>query len=144
MLNRSTPHHRPVPSGRSFMWIECAAHRRMNAISCNQEVATCGHTLARTVAPEECRGDTTPVLREIDQLMSNMNMILADACLRCVVEHALQLAAVNRILWVVIACVEAAQLVPDFLAESVGIDQLIGANRDTLKRLEEAEFCEFP
>lgn len=38
--------------------------------------------------------------------------------------------------------VEAAQFVPDFLAELIGIDQLMGANGDTLERFQEAEFCE--
>ena len=97
----------------------------MNPVGRDQHVATCGHGLLRTVAPDECRGDTMLVLRDIVQLMGCMNMVLANPCPCRLIEHPLELATVNGKLRIVIAGIETTPFAPELLAESVGVDQLI-------------------
>ena len=52
----------------------------MNTVGRDQHIATCGHSFIRTIAPDECRGDTMIVLRDIVQLMGYTNMVLANPC----------------------------------------------------------------
>ena len=59
------------------------------------------------------------------------------------VDHALQPAAMNGELRNVVAGVEAARLAPDLLTETVGIEQLVGADRDRIEPLEQAELGQF-
>ena len=59
------------------------------------------------------------------------------------VDHALQPAAMDRELRNVVAGVEAARLAPDLLAEAVGVEQLVGADRDRVEPLEQAELGQF-
>src|SRR6266545_3439125 len=115
----------------------------MNPIGRDQYVATCGHGLIRTVAPGECRGDTMRVLRHIVKLMGCMNIVRADACPCRRIEHPLQLPTMDGKLRIGIARIETTRFAPEFLAESVGVDQLIGANSDAIERVEETDFCEF-
>src|SRR5262245_31031983 len=83
------------------------------------------------------------VLLERAQLAPGMNVVLADPRQRSFIKRALQLAAVNGKLRVVIARVKTSGLAPENLAESIGIDQLMGANRHTVELGKEAEFCQF-
>src|SRR5215203_3532407 len=115
----------------------------MNPVGRYQHIATCGHGVIRTVAPDKYRGDTTVVLRESVQLMGCTNMVLADPCPCRLIEHLLQLAPVNGKLRIGIARIATTQFAPEILAESVGVDQLIGANRDAIECVKETEFCEF-
>src|SRR6266508_1127891 len=115
----------------------------MNPICRDQHVAPCGHGLLRTVAPNECRGDTMRVLRHIVKLMGCMNIVLADPCPGRLIEHPLQLTTMDGQLRIIIARIETTRFAPEFLAESVGVDQLIGANSDAIERVEETEFCKF-
>src|SRR5215207_2891719 len=106
----------------------------MNPIGCDQHITMCRHRLIRTVTPSEVRSDPMRVLRHIVQLMSGMNSVLADACPCRLIEHRLQLATMDGKLRVVIAGIETTRFVPELLAESVGVDQLRGANSDAIKR----------
>src|SRR5215831_6718567 len=115
----------------------------MNPIGRDQDVATCGHRLLRTVAPGEGRGDSMGVLCHIVQLMGGMNMVRADPCPRRLIEHPLQLPTMDGKLRIIIAGVETTWFAPEFLAEAVGVDQLIGANSDAIKRVQETQLCEF-
>src|SRR5512145_3483224 len=115
----------------------------MNPISRDQHVATCGHGLLRPVAPSEGRGDTMRVLCHIVQLMGSMDMVRTNPCPCCLIEHPLELTTVDGKLRIVIARLETTRFAPEFLAKTVGIDQLRGANSDTIERVKETEFCEF-
>src|SRR5215510_2167107 len=83
------------------------------------------------------------VLRDLVQLMGYTNMVLANPCPCRVIEYPLQLATVNRKLRIVVAGIETTWFAPDLLAESIGVDQLIGANRDAVECVKQTEFCEF-
>src|SRR5262249_22704633 len=115
----------------------------MNAIGRDQPIATCSHGLLRTVAPGEGRGDPMRVLRHLAQLMRGMNMVRTDPGPSCLIEHPLQLATMDGKLRIVITRIEAPRFAPEFLTEAVGVDQLSGANRDAIERLQETEFCQF-
>src|SRR5262245_31692734 len=115
----------------------------MNAIGRDQPIATYSHGLLRTVAPSERRGDPMRVLRHLAQLMRGMNMVRTDPGSSCLIEHPLQLATMDGKLRIIITSLETARFTPEFLAEAVGVDQLRGANRDAIERLQEAEICQF-
>ena len=55
------------------------------------------------------------------------------------VDHGLQSSAMDRELRDVVAGVEAARLAPDLLPEPVGVEQLVGADRDRIEPVEQAE-----
>src|ERR1043165_306933 len=61
---------------------------------------------------------------------------------RRLIDHVLQLAAVNGELRHLEAGVEPTQFAPDFLPEAVEIEQLVGADGDRVEPLEEAELLE--
>src|SRR5215470_15830845 len=115
----------------------------MNAISCDQHVATCGHGLLRTVAPGESRGDTMRVLHHIAKLMGCTNTVHPDSCPGRLIEHPLQLPTMDGKLWIVITRIETTRFAPEFLAESVDVDQLRGTNSDAIERVQETECCKF-
>src|SRR5260370_26623949 len=115
----------------------------MNPIGRDQSIATCAHGPLRTLASGECRCDTTRVLRHITKLMRCMNMIRADSRPCCLMEHTLKLATVNGKLRIVITGIETTRFTPKLLAESIGIDQLSGANCNTIQRFKEPEFSQF-
>src|SRR5215510_949212 len=115
----------------------------MNPIGRNQAIATFGHGLLQTVAPGEGRGDPMRVLRHLAQLMRGMNMVRTDPGPGRLIEHPLQRATMDGKLRIIIACIETTRFAPEFLAEAVGVDQLSGANRDAIERLQETEFCQF-
>jgi hypothetical protein len=75
--------------------------------------------------------------------MGGMNILLTDPCPGRLIEHPLELATVNGKLWIVIARVETPWFAPECLAESVGVNQLRGANSDTIKRVKKTEFRKF-
>src|SRR5439155_25274981 len=59
------------------------------------------------------------------------------------IDHALKPAAMDRELRHVIAGVETAGLAPDLLAEAVGVNELVGADRDRVKPLHQAKLLKF-
>src|SRR5215471_7581 len=109
----------------------------MNPIGRDQDVATAGHRLLRTVTPGEGRGDFMGTLCHLVQLMGGMNMVRADPCPRRLIEHPLQLPTMDGKLRILIAGVATTWFAPKFLAEAVGVDQLSGANSHVIKRLQE-------
>jgi hypothetical protein len=92
----------------------------------DQQVAARAVELVGAVAPDQRRRDAAVVLREPPQPVARMDAVPADPRPRGLVEHALQPAAVDGELRVVVARVEATGLAPDLLAEPVGVDQLSG------------------
>ncbi len=84
------------------------------------------------------------VLTERAEPVAGEDPRLAEPRAHRLIDHALQLAAVDRELRHVEAGVEAARLAPDFLAEAVGIDQLVGADRDRVEPVQQAELSPAP
>ena len=71
-----------------------------------------------------------------------MEAALAEPRARRLIDHALQPAAMDRELRHVEAGVGAAQLAPDLLAEAVDVEQLVGADRDRVEPLQQAELLQ--
>src|SRR6516225_10746996 len=107
----------------------------MNAVGTDQNVAVSGGAV-RAGAVKEIRGDAGFVLAEGAEAMTGMDVPLADAVAHGAVDHALQPAAMDRKLRHVIAGVEPARFTPDLLPEAIGIEQLIGADRDHIEPLQ--------
>ena len=72
-----------------------------------------------------------------------MDAQLAEPRAHCLIDHALQPAAMDGELRDVIAGIEPARLAPDLLAEAVGVKQLVGADRDRVEPLQQAEIGQF-
>src|SRR5437763_1372506 len=72
-----------------------------------------------------------------------MKTVLAEPRARRLIDHVLQLAAMDRELRHIEARIGAAQLAPDLLPEAVQVEQLVGADRDRVEPLEQAELFQF-
>jgi hypothetical protein len=114
----------------------------MDAVRADQHVAACGR-LMRAVAIEEIGGDAAFVLRERTEAAVQMNARLSEPRAHRLVDHALESAAMDGELRDVVAGVESARLAPDLLAEPVGIEQLVSADRDRVQPLQQAEIGQF-
>src|SRR3954469_9261267 len=66
-----------------------------------------------------------------------MEPTLAEPRARCLIDHVLQLAAMDRELRHLEAGVGAALLAPDLLPETVKVEQLAGADRDRVEPLQQ-------
>ena len=75
--------------------------------------------------------------------MAGVQAAFAEPRTHRLVDHALQPAAMDRELRHVVAGIDAARLAPDLLAEAVGVDQLVGADRDGVEPLHQAELLQF-
>ena len=74
--------------------------------------------------------------------MAGVQPAFAEPRAHRLMDHALQPAAMHRELRHVVARVDAARLAPDLLAEPVGVDQLVGADRDRVEPLHQAELLQ--
>ena len=101
----------------------------------DQDVAPGGRRVV-ALAPLEPGGDAGAVVLEAGQLVAGVHVGAADPLDHRLVQHGLQLAAVDRELRKLVAGVEAAQVAPHLLAEAVGVDQLVGSDADPVERLE--------
>src|SRR5882762_1385478 len=90
----------------------------------------------------EATSMSSPVT-EPRQEPGRVNVVGADPWSCRLVEHCLQFAAVNRELRIVMASVAPTRLAPDLPAESVGVDQFMGTNRDAIEYVEQTKFCKF-
>ena len=70
-------------------------------------------------------------------------MLSANAFQKCVVQNAQQAATVDADLRHVVPAVEAAQLAPDRLAETVGQDEFTRSNAGAVEFVEQPKACEF-
>src|ERR1700693_1668057 len=114
----------------------------MNAVGADQDIAA--HRLdvaARAI--EEIGGDAALVLGEGAKPTSRVDGALPQPLLDGVVDYALQPAAMDRELRHVVAGLDAADVAPDFLAMTVEIIEHIGADRDVVELLQQAEAREF-
>ena len=113
----------------------------MNAVGADQHVAN-DSAPVRPVAVEEPGGDAAFVLGEAAEPVAGVQPAFAKPRTHRLVDHALQPAAMHRELRHVVAGVDAARLAPDLLAEAVGVDQLVGADRDRVEPLHQTELLE--
>src|SRR5579871_756303 len=114
----------------------------MDAIGADQDIAAHGlDVVPRSI--EEMRGDAAFVLRERAETVAGMDEFLAEALFDRVMDHALQPAAMDRELRHVVAGVDAADVAPDLLAVAVEVIKHVGADRDVVELLQQAELGEF-
>src|ERR1700687_5691062 len=114
----------------------------MNAIGADQNIAAHGVDMAAG-SSEEIGGYPTLVLGEGAEPAAGVDRILTQSLLDGAVDHALQPAAMDRELWHVVGGIHAAHVAPDFLAVAVEIIKHVGADRDVIELLQEAEAGEF-
>ena len=110
----------------------------MDAVGADQNIAARGVAMA-AAAIEEIGGDAAIVLRERAEPAIQMDARFTQAGARRLVDDVLQPAAMDGELRNVVAGIEAARLAPDLLAEAIGIDELVGADRDRVEPVEQAE-----
>ena len=137
-VGRAAPEHEPVPARRPFIGEQFFAHHRMDAVGADQNVAARGVAMD-AAAIEEIGGDAAIVLSERAEPAIQMNARFAEPGARRLVDDVLQPAAMDRELRNVVAGIEAARLAPDLLAETIGVDELVGADRDRVEPVEQAE-----
>src|SRR5262249_45308744 len=113
----------------------------MDAVGADQDIARRGVPV-RTVTVKEIGGDAAVLLPECAEPVAGMNAALAEPRTHRLVDHALQSAAMHRNLRHVMACIQAARLAPDLLAEAVGVDQLEGADGDGVEPLHQTELLQ--
>ena len=94
-------------------------------------------------AVEEIGRDAAFVLLEGAEPVAGVDLAFAEAGAGRLIDDALQLAAMDRELRHVEAGIQAAQFVPDGLAEAVGVEQFVGADGDRVEPLEQAELFQF-
>src|SRR5437763_17074673 len=114
----------------------------MNAVGAYQNIATHGLDVAACAIEEICR-DTALVLREGAQPASGVDRISSQPFLHGAVDHALQLAAVNRKLRHIMTAIKTARFLPHFLAMAIEIIKHVGADRDVIELLQQPQAREF-
>jgi hypothetical protein len=114
----------------------------MDAIGADQHVAVRGAPV-RAMTIEEVGGDAALILLEVTEPMPCMQTAFAERETHRLINHALQPAAMHGELRHVIAGVDAARLAPYLLAEAIGIDQLVGADRDGIEPFHQPELLQF-
>src|SRR4029077_15193184 len=127
-----------VPLRGPFARIERVAHQRMNPIGPHQHVAVRGRTL-RAVTIEEIRGHDAFVLAKRAEPMSGMDARLAKPGAHRLPDHRLQPAAVDGELRDVIARIGPAQLAPDLLAATVGVEHSVVRTPPSTEPIEQSK-----
>src|SRR6185312_1632519 len=110
----------------------------MDAVGAYQNIAARGVGMG-AAAVEEIGGHTAFILRERAEPAAGTDRILAQPLDHGLVDHALQAAAVDRELRHFMAGIQPALLVPDLLAVAGQIKQLIGADRDLIEPVHQAD-----
>ena len=114
----------------------------MDTIGADQHIAARG-VLMCAVAIKEIGRDAAVILRERAEAAIHMDARLAEPGTDRLKNDALQPAAMNGELRNVVSGVEPARLAPDLLSEPVGVEQLVGADRDRVQAIEQAKLCQF-
>ena len=94
-------------------------------------------------AVEKMRDHAALVLRERAEPATGVDGLRAQPFLDGAMDDALQASAMDRELRHVVTGIEAARLAPDFLAVTVEIIQLIGANRGGVEPVQQAKAGQF-
>src|SRR5262249_24318274 len=103
----------------------------MNAVGAHQDVAVRAGAV-RTGAVKEIGDNAGFILAERAKAMDGMDVLLANPFTHGVMDHTLQPAAMDRKLRQIITGIQPARLAPGLLAEAIGIEQLLIADRDRL------------
>ena len=93
----------------------------------------------RAAAVEEVGGDAALVLRERAEPAAGVDGLSAQPLDHGLMNDALQPAAMDRELRHVMAGIEPALFVPDLLAVAGQIEQLVGADRDLIEPVQQAD-----
>jgi hypothetical protein len=88
---------------------------------------------------EEVSGDPAFVLRERTKAATSVDGVRSEPLLDGTMDDALEATAVDRELRHVVTGIDAAGFTPDFLTVAIKIVELIGADRDVVELLEQAE-----
>jgi len=110
----------------------------VNSIGADEHVAARGRAVG-SVAIEEIGGHAGLVLGKGAEPMAGVDARLAETRAHGVVDHPLQPPSVDRELRIFVAGIGAARLAPDLLPETIGIDELEGADGDRVEPLQQAE-----
>src|SRR6188472_3486923 len=113
----------------------------MDAVGTNQNVAARSVNV-RAGAIEKVSGDAALVLREGTEAAAGVDGLRPEPLLDGPMDDALKATAVDRELRHIVAGVDATGLAPDFLAVTVEVIELVGADRDIVKLLEQTEACQ--
>jgi hypothetical protein len=100
-----------------------------------------GQRLAGHRTLKMCDGATL-ILFDRDALASGHDCVRAQPFDNGIEQHLLQLAAMNRVLWMLVACVAAERLAVDELTEAIEKDGLSGQDRHACKRSADPQFGE--
>src|ERR1700677_3372173 len=72
-----------------------------------------------------------------------MDARLAEPGADCLIDDALEPAAMDGELRDVVAGIEPTRLAPDLLPEPIGVKQFVGADRDSVQALKQTELGQF-
>src|SRR5262249_5904938 len=114
----------------------------MNAAGADQHVAARGRPM-RAMTVEEIGAHAAFVLAKMSQAMAGMNARLAEPGAHRLVDDRLQPAAMDGELRHLVAGIGAAQLAPDLLPETVGVEQLVGSDPHRVETREQPELAQF-
>jgi hypothetical protein len=92
----------------------------------------------------ESGGDAVGILREAGQAVAGADGAFRQPRQGGRMQHALQPAAMDRVLRHLVAGVQAALFAPDLLAEAVDVDQLMRAHPHRVERRQQAEGVQLP
>ena len=90
-------------------------------------------------AVEEVGRDAALVLREGAKPAAGVDRLRPEPLLDGAMDDALEAAAVDRELRHIVAGVDAAGFAPDFLAMTIEVIELVGADRDVVKLLQQTK-----
>src|SRR5262249_46207358 len=114
---------------------------RVNAVGADQNIPARGVAVG-AAAGGEVGGGAAIVFGGRGGGAIQMNARFTEPGARPPVDHALPPAAVNGEFRNVVTGIEPARLTPDLLAEAIGVEQLISADRNRIEPLEQAEIGE--
>src|SRR6266576_3319345 len=97
----------------------------------------------RAVAVEEVGAHAALILAKIPESVAGVDARLAEAGADRLVDDRLQPAAMGGKLRHLIAGVGAAQLAPNLLPETVGIEQLVGSDPRRIEAIEQPQLRQF-
>ena len=141
-VDRAAPEHEPVPARRAFVGKKLVAHDRVDTVGADQYIAARGMPM-RAATVEEIGGHAALILSERTEAAIEMNARLAEPSADRLVDDGLEPATMNGELRDFVAGIESARLAPDLLPEPVGIEKLVGPDRQGVEALEQAEFGQF-
>ena len=138
----AAPHVDAGVEGRPLLRKEKLAHGGVEAIAADDHIrALRDQRLASPRALKMCDGAAF-ILFDRDAFASRYDRVRAQALDNGIEQHLLQLTAMNRVLWMLVACVAAERLTVDELTEAIEEDGLLRQDRHARKRRVDSQFGE--